>query len=73
VRSFTVCTPHQMLCGVIQSRRIRWVGYVARMGQSRGVCRVLVREPEGTRTLGRPSHRWDDSSKINLQEIGWKF
>jgi len=43
---------------VIKSRRMRWEGHVARMGERRGVYRVLVGKPEGKRPLGRPSHRW---------------
>ena len=44
-------------------------GDVARMGESRGVCRVLVGKPEGKRSLGRPRHRWEDNIKIDLQEM----
>ena len=44
---------------VIKSRRMRWAGYVARMGEGRGVYRVLVGKPEGKRPLGRPWRRWD--------------
>ena len=39
---------------VIKSRRMRWAGHVARMGEARGVYRVLVEKPEGKRPLGRP-------------------
>jgi len=42
---------------VIKSRRMRWTGHVARMGEGRGVYRVLVRKPEGRRPLGRPRRR----------------
>jgi len=42
---------------VIKSRRIRWAGHVARMGEERGAYRVLVRKPEGKRPLGRPRRR----------------
>ena len=42
----------------------------ARMGQERGVYRVLVGKPEGKRPLGRPRHRWEDNIKIDLQEVG---
>ena len=55
---------------MIKSRRIRWVGHVAHMGESRGVHRVLVGKPEGKRTLGRPGCRWDDNIKIDLQDVG---
>jgi len=48
---------------------MRWAGDVARMGERRGVYRVLVGKPEGQRPLGRPRHRWEDNIKINLQEV----
>jgi hypothetical protein len=50
---------------VIKSRRMRWAGHVALMGESRGVYRVLVRKPEGERPLGRPKLRWEDSIKMD--------
>ena len=50
--------------------RIRWVGHVERMGEWRGVYRVLVGKPEGKRPLGRPRHRWEDDIKMDLQEVG---
>ena len=43
---------------MVKSRRMRWAGRVARMGEDRGVRRVLVRKPEGKRPLGRPRRRW---------------
>jgi hypothetical protein len=43
---------------VIKSRRLRWEGHVARMGEKRGAYRILVRKPERRRLLGRPRHRW---------------
>jgi hypothetical protein len=55
---------------VIKSRRMRWAGYVACMGEERGVYRVLVGKPEGKRPLGRPSHRWVDNIRMDLQEVG---
>jgi len=42
---------------VIKSRRMRWAGHVARMGEERGMYRVLVGKPKGRRPLGRPSRR----------------
>ena len=51
-------------------RRIRWVGHVARMGERRGVHRVLVGKPEVNRPLGRPRRRWEDNIKSDLQEGG---
>jgi hypothetical protein len=55
---------------MIKSRRMMWAGYVARMGEGRGVYRVLVRRPEGKRPLGRPRRRWEDIIKTDLMEIG---
>jgi len=55
---------------MIKSRRMRWVGHVVRMGEGRGVYRVLVGKPEGKRQLGRPRHRWKDNIKMDLQEVG---
>jgi len=48
---------------MIKSRRIRWVGHVARMGERRGVYRVLVVKPEGNRSLARPGRRWEYNIK----------
>ena len=55
---------------VIKSRRMRWAGYVARMGEERGVYRVLVGKPDGKRPLGRPRCRWVDIIRMDLQEVG---
>jgi hypothetical protein len=55
----------------IKSRRMRWVGHVACMGEGRNVYRVLVGKPEGKRPLGRPRRRWEDGIKMDLEEIGW--
>ena len=56
---------------VVKSRRMRWVGHVANMGDGRDVHRVLVGKPEGKRALGRPRHRWEDNIKMDLQEVGY--
>jgi len=50
---------------VIKSRRMRWTGHVARMGDRRGVYRILVGKPEGKRPLGRPRLTWEDNIKIS--------
>jgi hypothetical protein len=49
----------------------RWAGHVARMGEKRHAYRILVRNPEGKRPLGRPRPRWVDNITIDLREIGW--
>jgi len=54
---------------VIKSRRMRWAGHVARMGEERGVYRVLVGKPEGKRPLGRPRRR-RVGIRMDLQEVG---
>ena len=55
---------------VVKSRRVRWKEHVARMGEDRGVHRVLVGKPEGKRPLGRPRRRWEDNIKMDPQEVG---
>jgi len=55
---------------VIKSRRMRWVGHVARLAERRVLYSVLVGNPEGKRPLGRPRRRWQDNTKIDLQELG---
>ena len=62
------CSPN--IVRVIKSRRMRWVGHVARMGEGRGMYKVLVGTPEGKRPLGRPRLRWEDNIKMDLQEVG---
>ena len=49
---------------------MRWARHVARMGERRGVYRVLVGKPEGKRPLGRPRRRWEDNIKMDFQEVG---
>ena len=54
---------------MIKSRRIRHAGHVARMGERRGVYRILVGKPEGKRPLGRPRHRWEVNIEMDLKEV----
>jgi hypothetical protein len=56
---------------MIKSRRMRWAGHVARMGEKRNAFRILVGKPERKRPLGRPRRRWVDNIKMDLREIGW--
>jgi len=58
------CSPN--IVRMIKSRRIRWAGHVARVGEKRGVVRLLVGKPEGKRPLGRPGSRWEDNIKKDL-------
>jgi hypothetical protein len=57
----------------IKSRRIRWAGHVARMGEGRNVYRVLVGKTGGKSPLVRPRSRWEDGIKMGLTEIGWGY
>ena len=62
------CLPN--IVRVIISTRMKWAGHVARMGEKRGVYKVLVEKPEGKRPFGRPRRRWEDNIKMDLQEVG---
>jgi hypothetical protein len=55
---------------VIKSRRMRWAGHVARMGEGKSVYRFLVGKPEDKRPLGRPRHRWEDNIKLDRRKKG---
>jgi hypothetical protein len=55
----------------IKSRRMRWVGHVAHMGEGRNMYRILVGKPEGKRPLERPRHRWKDGIKMDFKDTGW--
>jgi hypothetical protein len=55
---------------VVKSGRMRWAGHVERLGEERGVHRVLVGKPEGKRPLGRPRRRWEGNIKMDVQEVG---
>jgi hypothetical protein len=63
--------PSSNIMWMIKSRRMRWEGHVAHMGERRGVYRVLVGKLEWERPLGRPWCRWEDNIKMDLQEVGW--
>jgi hypothetical protein len=56
----------------IKSRRMKWAGHVARMGEESKLYRVLVENPAGKRPLGRARSRWEDGLKMDLREIGWE-
>ena len=58
------------LLRMIKSRRMRWAGHVARMGEERGAYRVLVEKPEGKRPLGRSRRRCVNNIRMDLQEVG---
>jgi hypothetical protein len=65
--NFIICTHPQISLG--KSRRMRWAGHVARMGEERKVYKVLVGKPEGRRPLVRPRRRWEDKVRMDLREI----
>jgi hypothetical protein len=56
---------------VIKSRRMRWVGHLARMGERRGAYKVLVGKLEGKRRHGRSKRRWASNNTMDLQKVGW--
>ena len=62
--------PSPNIVRVIKSRMMRWAKHIARMGERRGVYRILVGKPEGMRPLGRPRHRWEDNINMDLKEVG---
>jgi len=67
--------PNDLYCSpstvqVIKSRRMRWAGHVAHMGEKKGIYRVLMGEPGEKRPLGRPRRRWENNIKMKLQEVG---
>ena len=57
------------LVGVVKSRRMRWAGHVAHIGEDRYVHRVFVGKSEGKRPLGSPRRRWEDNIKMDLQDV----
>jgi hypothetical protein len=56
---------------MIKSRRVRWAGDLARMGEDRYTYRIFAGKPEGKRPPRRPRRRWDDNIKTDLREMGW--
>jgi hypothetical protein len=51
---------------------MRWAGHITRIGEGRGSYRILVGRAEGSRPFGRPRRRWEDNTKMDLQEVGWE-
>ena len=68
--SYNAKPNHLNIMREIKSRRMRWVGHVARMCEESGVYRVLVGKPERKTPLGRPRRRWVDNIRMDLQEVG---
>jgi len=72
MRRLMVCTPHQSYSGgQIEKNEMGGARHVSCMGEWGGTYKVLVGKPDGKRPLGRPRHRWEDSIKMDLQEVGW--
>jgi hypothetical protein len=64
-------SPSILVIRIIKSRRMVWVGHVARMGEKRNAYTILVGKPEGKRPLGIPRHRWVDNIKMDLRGMAW--
>jgi hypothetical protein len=65
------CSPN--VFWAIKSRRMRWAGHVASIGERRGVNRFLMGRPEGRRPFRRPRFMWVDNIKIDLDEVKWEM
>jgi hypothetical protein len=63
--------PSPSIIRLFKSRRMRWAGHVARMGEKRNAYRLLVGNPEGKKPLGRPRRRWVDNVRMDLGEMEW--
>jgi hypothetical protein len=72
MRSFMICTAHKILGG-IKSRRMGWARHVARVGETRGVYRILVGKPERKGPLGRPRRKRGDNIKMGFEEVGLRL
>jgi hypothetical protein len=55
---------------MIQSRRIKWAGHIARICEKMNAYRILVGKPEEKNPLGRPSHVWEDNIKMGCRGVG---
>jgi hypothetical protein len=61
----------QSIIRMIKSRRMRWKGHVARMGETRNAYRILVGKPEEKGSLGKSRRNWVDNTKMDLRDTGW--
>jgi hypothetical protein len=67
---------HDLYCSpsiirIIRSRRMRWAGHVALIGDKRNAYRLFLGKQEGNRPLGKPRRRWVDNIRMDLGEVGW--
>jgi hypothetical protein len=63
--------PSPSIIRIMKSKRMRWVGHVARMEETRDAYRLLVGKPEGKRPLRRPGRGWVDNIRMDLLDLGW--
>jgi hypothetical protein len=61
----------QSIIRIMKERRMRWAGHVARVGEERNACRLLVVKSEGRGPLGRPRRRWLNNIRMDIVEVGW--
>jgi hypothetical protein len=66
MRNFITFTLHQILLKVIKSRRMTWVGHIARMGEMVNAYKIVAGKTEGERSLGKPRHIWKVILKLIL-------
>jgi hypothetical protein len=71
MKCFMILYSSPSIIRIIKARRMRWAGHVARMGEKRNTCRLLVGKPEGRRLLGRPRRRCVGHIRMDLVEVGW--
>ena len=69
MRNFIVCTVH-LIVRVIKSRRLRWTGHIARIGEGRSAFTILTGTSIEKRLLGRLRHRWEDNIRMDLKQVG---
>jgi hypothetical protein len=67
----TAPTSRQSIIRIIKSRRMRWAGHVALMGEKINAYTLLLGKQKGKRLLGRSRRRWVDNIKMDVLEIGW--
>ena len=59
-----------MIITEYQPRRLNWAGHVARIEEGRSAFKILTSKPTGKRPLGRPTRRWEDNIRIDLEKMG---
>jgi hypothetical protein len=69
--TFFTLVSYSGIIRIIKSRKMRWAGNAARMGEKRNDYRLLMGKSERKRPLGRPRRRWVDNVRMDLGEVGW--